>query len=198
MAQKNKPAVKKKPPEGHATSLQSHSFSVSTLRVSFFLNLCLYLQPFRLSSGSPRWRLACTCHATCAVAAARSRGAASAPRTAAPRPPTRSRPVTQPPARGGTRRRPRTVRAPSWLMDVGHVRNRKRQHSVFLSESTADPPLPPVSELNNLIISPTYLRVRMTAEVNIFLRPSMKSDWKGLRKKRHLCSLVTETYSRSC
>lgn len=35
--------------------------------------------PFRLGSGCPRWRLACTWHATCAVAAARSRSAASAP-----------------------------------------------------------------------------------------------------------------------
>lgn len=49
--------------------------------------------PFRLGSGWPRWRLACTCHATCAVAAARSRrgaASASAPRTPPPlpRPPT--------------------------------------------------------------------------------------------------------------
>lgn len=56
-----------------------------------YFGICVYvwLLPFRLSSGCPRWRLACTCHATCAVAAARSRRAASAlpsaPRTAAPR-----------------------------------------------------------------------------------------------------------------
>lgn len=57
------------------------------LGVFFFplWNLCVRLLPFRLGSGCPRWRLACTCHATCAVAAAQSRKAASAPRTAAPR-----------------------------------------------------------------------------------------------------------------
>lgn len=52
---------------------------------------CIWLLPFRLSSGCPRWRLACTCHATCAVAAAWSWSASlpSAPRTAASPPPGR-------------------------------------------------------------------------------------------------------------
>lgn len=56
-------------------------------RVVIFESACICWLPFRLSSGCPRWRLACTCHATCAVAAARSWRASlpSAPRTAAPR-----------------------------------------------------------------------------------------------------------------
>ena len=41
------------------------------------VSVCIWLLPFRLSSGCPRWRLACTCHATCAVAAAQSRRASS-------------------------------------------------------------------------------------------------------------------------
>lgn len=55
--------------------------------VVIFESTCIWLLPFRLSLGCPRWRLACTCHATCAVAAAQNWRASfpSAPRTAAPR-----------------------------------------------------------------------------------------------------------------
>lgn len=49
------------------------SFFIPALGLLLFWNLCIWLLPFCLSSGCPRWRLACTCHATCAVAAARSR-----------------------------------------------------------------------------------------------------------------------------
>lgn len=133
-------------------STDLYPFSTSAVRLPFFLNLCLFLQPFRLGSGCPRWRLACTCHATRAAAVARSRRAASAPRTAAspstpsptptPRPaqhpePLRyaAGPVTQLPARGRRHWRSRdgriritidgAVRAAFRLMNVHDIKNHK-------------------------------------------------------------------------